>query len=125
MVEIQKLIKEIEDLNYNDEHFAKTCADIANGIKQSTTDFNFYVIMWFTDISSGKMKIHDFVTNLEQLLVHISPTKRATGTLILSTVISKLSKDFLADSELQFISGFYADRLKDNHQVNNSTTNYN
>lgn len=54
---------------------------------------------------------------LGDLLVNVSPEKRALGTSILSQVLEAIPKDALMSEQLQFICTFYADRLKDNHQV--------
>lgn len=56
---------------------------------------------------------------LGSLLVDISSEKRALGTSILSQVLEATPRDTLLNDELKFICTFYADRLKDNHQVYN------
>lgn len=73
--------------------------------------------MQFSAITEKQTTIHKIVENMGVLLVHQSPDKRELGTLILSQILEHLPNEFLSSTELHFISSFYSDRLKDNHQV--------
>lgn len=42
---------------------------------------------------------------------------REKGISALSTILSHLSKDFLNEAELRFITSFYCDRLKDHYSI--------
>ncbi|XP_015513886.2 MMS19 nucleotide excision repair protein homolog [Neodiprion lecontei] len=83
----------------NDNDLIKECQDIAS------------------DIEYGKLKLVIFVEELAPFLTDKNVTSRAQGTLALSTTLKHLSKDFLNENELNFITNFYCDRMKDQHEV--------
>lgn len=70
-------------------------------------------------ISNGQFTIVNLTEQLGELLVNVSPEKRALGISVLSQVLETIPKDTLTSEQLHFICTFYADRLKDNHQVCN------
>ncbi|XP_025830552.1 MMS19 nucleotide excision repair protein homolog [Agrilus planipennis] len=69
------------------------------------------------DICSSKLTVVDLVEQLRVLLIDTSSEKRDYGLLILTKVLNNLPTNFLNSDQIKFISSFYADRLKDHHQV--------
>lgn len=65
----------------------------------------------------GKYTILQLVEQLGTLLIHFTPDKRELGLEILTQVLEKLDDSHLSTEQLRFIATFYADRLKDHHQV--------
>lgn len=63
------------------------------------------------------MKLLSLVEELGPFLTDKNVTSRAQGTLILSTMLKQLPKDFLNEIELNFVTTFYCDRMKDNFEV--------
>lgn len=72
---------------------------------------------FFTDIESAKTDITALVENLGFALISSDVELRAKATNLLSNVIASLPKELLNDVQLNFISTFYCDRLKDHHSV--------
>lgn len=71
----------------------------------------------FSGIRTGNYTILQLVEELGSLLVDHSSLKRELGVEILTQVIEKLENRSLSADQLRFIATFYADRLKDHHQV--------
>ncbi|GLV44032.1 Mms19 [Carabus blaptoides fortunei] len=98
-IDLADIFTEISNINKYDSILSLKCASLAQEIKQK------------------KITIHVIVENLGTLLINPATEKRELGTLVLSEVLEYLPDDFLSSTELHFISTFYADRLKDHHQV--------
>lgn len=79
-------------------------------------EFEFFY-RFIQDIQNGKIKLLAFVEELGPFLTDKNPTARAQGTLALSATLRQLPKDFLNETELNFITTFYCDRMKDNFEV--------
>lgn len=117
-IDLAAIFKEISNINKYDTILSQKCASLAQGkiflINKVTLCNTFSII---TAITQKKITIHVIVENLGTLLVDPTPEKRELGTLVLSEILEYLPNDFLSSTELHFISTFYADRLKDHHQV--------
>lgn len=76
-----------------------------------------YSFVFLADVINGKVNIVTVVEQLGPMLTDLNPEQRAKGTTILSNVLEKIPSDLLSSTQLNFICTFYADRLKDHHQV--------
>ncbi|XP_037041244.1 MMS19 nucleotide excision repair protein homolog [Bradysia coprophila] len=83
----------------NGDHFSEAVRDISH------------------DIESKKTDISTLVESLGFALISTEVELRAKATNFLSTVMATLPKELLNDVQLNFISTFYCDRLKDHHSV--------
>lgn len=72
---------------------------------------------FFSDIESKETDISSLVENLGFALISTDVELRAKATNLLSTVLANLPKELLNDVQLNFISTFYCDRIKDHHSV--------
>lgn len=93
------IVEKLSTALKNDNELIKECRDIA------------------ADIENGKIKLLSFVEELGPFLTDKNVTSRAQGTLALSTTLRHLPKDFLNETELNFVTTFYCDRMKDNFEV--------
>lgn len=69
------------------------------------------------DIQSKKIDVAEFVEELGPALTSQTVEIRAKGTRMLSDTLNSLPVDFLNETQLNFITSFYCDRLKDHHSV--------
>ncbi|KAJ3643831.1 hypothetical protein Zmor_026518 [Zophobas morio] len=93
------LIEEFRQLSRESVEFTKKCALLVE------------------EINSGRLTIVQLVEQLGTLLVDVAPINRELGTWILTQVLQGLPANHFDEKQLQFICTFYADRLKDHHQV--------
>ncbi|KAK1125132.1 hypothetical protein K0M31_006471 [Melipona bicolor] len=70
-----------------------------------------------SEIQSGHAKLYAVVEELKPFVTEKDVTMREKGISALSTILSHLSKDFLNEAELRFITSFYCDRLKDHCSI--------
>ena len=75
----------------------------------------------FVEIERGHCQILSLVEELGPYLTSTDVSVRTMGVKTLSKVLSSLAKDHLDKTELQFLSNFYCDRLKDHHSIGPST----
>lgn len=75
----------------------------------------------FSDISAKRLDLTGFVEALGPFLTSTDVDVRAKTMRLLSATMSNLSTDFLNQVQLNFITTFYCDRLKDHHSVVPST----
>lgn len=67
------------------------------------------------------MDLTEFVESLGSYLTSKDVEVRAKTMKLLSTMLANLPADFLSAVQLNFLSTFYCDRLKDHHSVLPST----
>lgn len=77
----------------------------------------FFVSVHGTDIAQKKIDTVELIEALGPSLTSTDVDVRISATLLLSLVLSELADDFLSSIQLNFISTFYCDRLKDHHSV--------
>ncbi|CAF4850723.1 unnamed protein product [Pieris macdunnoughi] len=70
-----------------------------------------------TDIVSGHIDITRIVENMAGVLTHKDSENREKGMRFFTNLLKKIPQDFLTVTQINFISKFYIDRLKDNHRV--------
>ncbi|XP_015111644.1 MMS19 nucleotide excision repair protein homolog [Diachasma alloeum] len=70
-----------------------------------------------SDILAGSTKLCDVVEQLGEFLTSTDISLRENGVRSLSTIIQKLPQDFLSPQELELLTSFYCDRLKDHHSI--------
>ncbi|CAH1154680.1 unnamed protein product [Phaedon cochleariae] len=90
-------MEQFQDID--DEHFSEKCSIVAK------------------DIQRGDLTVLSLIENLGSLLTDTSATKRELGIAVLSEVLNKIPSNCLNAQELSVISSFYAEKLKDLHQV--------
>ncbi|XP_063979262.1 MMS19 nucleotide excision repair protein homolog [Diachasmimorpha longicaudata] len=83
----------------NHEDLSKVCATISS------------------DIFAGSTKLCEVVEQLGEFLTSTDVSLRENGVRSLSTIIQKLPPDFLTHQEVDLLTSFYCDRLKDHHSV--------
>lgn len=66
---------------------------------------------------SGHIDITRIVENMAGVLTHKDAENREKGMRFFTNMLKKIPQDFLTESQINFISKFYIDRLKDNHRV--------
>lgn len=71
----------------------------------------------FTDIINKQLDLSAYIENLGFALTSPKLELRIAATKLLSETISSLPNDFLNTIQLNFITQFYCDRLKDHHSV--------
>lgn len=71
----------------------------------------------FIDIGAKKLDLTEFVETLGPFLTSTDVDVRSKTMHLLSQTLNNLSCDFLTPVQLNFISTFYCDRLKDHHSV--------
>ncbi|XP_011297077.1 MMS19 nucleotide excision repair protein homolog [Fopius arisanus] len=70
-----------------------------------------------SEILRREITLCEVVEQLGELLTSTDISVRANGVLSLSTIIQKLPQDFLNPQEVQLLTSFYCDRLKDHHSI--------
>lgn len=75
----------------------------------------------FTEIQKGDIKLFNFVEGLQPLLTNTNVELRKQSIQVLSSLLASLPFDFLVEAEINFIVGFYCDRLKDHYSILPST----
>lgn len=116
-------MKDIESCLKNDE----SIADIANGLHTFSYlllfNFLFFVkiLCSFSDIIAKKLDLTGFVEACGPFLTSTNVDIRAKAMRLLSSTLVNLPTDLLNSVQLNFISTFYCDRLKDHHSVVPST----
>ncbi|GLG99516.1 MMS19 nucleotide excision repair protein-like protein [Gryllus bimaculatus] len=93
------LCDKLEEIIRTDENFVTKSSDIA------------------TDVICSKLKLVTLVERLGGVLTDANPDIRRRGTEVLAEVLQSLPKDFLNETELNFISAFFVDRLIDHYFV--------
>lgn len=78
---------------------------------------NLTIFVLILDIQSKKIDVAEFVEELGPALTSQTVEIRAKGTRMLSDTLNSLPVDFLNETQLNFITSFYCDRLKDHHSV--------
>lgn len=73
--------------------------------------------MSLPDIVEKKVEIVELIEALGPSLTSTDVELRVKATQLLSQVLAELPADFLSTVQLNFISTFYCDRLKDHHSV--------
>ncbi|KAL0109927.1 hypothetical protein PUN28_013521 [Cardiocondyla obscurior] len=76
-----------------------------------------------SEIELGSMKLCTFVETLSTYMTDQNVLTREKGVMALSLVMSQLPKDYLIESELNFIVTFYCDRMKDHYSIIPSVLN--
>lgn len=76
---------------------------------------------FIAEIASGRSKVHSVVEELGVYLTNIDVSIRGNGVKTLSLVIANLPKDYLSETEVQLLTAFYCDRLKDHHSIGPAT----
>lgn len=71
----------------------------------------------FLDVQSSKLTILDVIQRLSCLLLDLSVPKRDVGVLLLSQTLHNLESGNLNPEELSVLSSYFAEKLKDHHQV--------
>ncbi|OAD54066.1 MMS19 nucleotide excision repair protein like protein, partial [Eufriesea mexicana] len=69
------------------------------------------------EIQSGYAKLYAVVEELGTFLTEKDVKLREKGICALSTILFHLPKDFLNENELDFMTSFYCDRLKEHHNI--------
>ncbi|KAK7867176.1 hypothetical protein R5R35_008373 [Gryllus longicercus] len=93
------LCDKLEEIIRTDENFVTKSSDIA------------------TDVICSKLKLVTLVERLGGVLTDTNPDIRRRGTEVLAEVLQSLPKDFLNETELNYISAFFVDRLIDHYLV--------
>lgn len=75
----------------------------------------------FSDIGAKQLDLTGFVEALGPFLTSTDVDVRAKTMRLLSATLANISIDFLNSVQLNFITTFYCDRLKDHHSVVPST----
>ncbi|XP_038214057.1 MMS19 nucleotide excision repair protein homolog [Zerene cesonia] len=70
-----------------------------------------------TDIVSGYLDITKIVENMGGALTNKDAANREKGMRFFTKILKELPRDYLSEVQINFISKFYIDRLKDNHRV--------
>ncbi|XP_028166780.1 MMS19 nucleotide excision repair protein homolog [Ostrinia furnacalis] len=70
-----------------------------------------------SDIMSGRLDVVQLVENMGGALTNKEPENREKGMRFFTKILKELPHDFLTETQINFISKFYVDRLKDNHRV--------
>nr|CAH7735477.1 unnamed protein product [Callosobruchus chinensis] len=83
----------------DDEKFKYKCSEIAQ------------------EITKGNASIVDLIEHLGSYLTNPDHAEREKGVLALTVVLENLQTDFLNKQQIQVIVRFYADKLKDHHQM--------
>lgn len=78
-------------------------------------------IFLFVEIKKGNVKLFNFIEGLQPLLTNTNVELRKQSIQALSSLLDSLPVDFLLEAEINFIVGFYCDRLKDHYSVLPST----
>lgn len=71
----------------------------------------------FADIANKRTDVAELVEKLGPTLTSPDAETRAKGMHLLSSVLTDLPADALNSTQLNFVSTFYCDRLKDHHSV--------
>lgn len=103
------------------EYFVKVL-DIFLGIYAKFTNFVVFsifpsTIIFIPDIQSKRFDITGFVELLGPYLTSTEVGTRANAVKLLSLTLSELPVDFLSAVQLNFITTFFCDRLKDHHSI--------
>lgn len=125
-------MKDIESCLKDDDTIVSSATDFAKGLENICFLCSISVdyFMWplihsydlsFTDIGAKKLDLTEFVEALGPFLTSSEVDVRCKTMHLLSQAITNLSSDFLTIVQLNFISTFYCDRLKDHHTVVPST----
>ena len=69
------------------------------------------------EIVAGSYDLSQLVEEMGFALTSTTVDLRVKGTKYLSVILSLLPRDFLNAKQLEFLTTFYADRLKDHHSV--------
>ncbi|CAH2047442.1 unnamed protein product, partial [Iphiclides podalirius] len=70
-----------------------------------------------TDIISDRLDITKIVENMAGVLTSKEVDNREKGMRFFTKLLKEIPKDYLTEMQINFISKFYTDRLKDNHKV--------
>ncbi|CAH0553764.1 unnamed protein product [Brassicogethes aeneus] len=87
------------------------------GLDLDTEDFKEICLKLIADVDSNKINLFMLTENLEYLLTNPMPCKRKLGIAIITHVLENIKSDSLNTQQLGLICKFYADRLKDLHDV--------
>ncbi|KAK5650756.1 hypothetical protein RI129_001785 [Pyrocoelia pectoralis] len=93
------LVEQFHNLNKDDAEFLKKCLKLVE------------------DINQGSSTFLQLIEQLKGLLIDPVPTNREYGMQILTQVLEEISHNQITPTQLHFVSDFYAERLKDHHQV--------
>ncbi|XP_055607018.1 MMS19 nucleotide excision repair protein [Uranotaenia lowii] len=69
------------------------------------------------DLTDNKLSLAEFVEELGPGLTHEDNVIRMKTTLLLSNVLTKLPSNLLNENQMEFLTMFYCDRMKDHHSV--------
>ncbi|XP_057321632.1 MMS19 nucleotide excision repair protein [Microplitis mediator] len=95
---VEKLRVAFDDDN-NDSKLNKICTDIAK------------------DIENGKIKLFQVIEQLGGFLTSKDVNIRENGIKSVTIILDKINKNYLNEQEVELLSSFYCDRLKDHHSV--------
>lgn len=74
-------------------------------------------IISFVDLNNKKHDISEIVEELGPALTSTETDVRLKGTKFLSDILKGLPVDLLTATQLNFITTFYCDRMKDHHSI--------
>ncbi|XP_060524576.1 MMS19 nucleotide excision repair protein homolog [Cylas formicarius] len=98
--DFQYLDKEkLKNLEKDDSNFPKLCATA------------------LSDIQLEKLTVLNLVELISDLLTNQSYIKRELGLSILTYILQNLNKDFLTSDQLQVLSSYFSEKLRDHHQL--------
>uniref|UniRef100_A0A1Y1KNK2 MMS19 nucleotide excision repair protein n=1 Tax=Photinus pyralis TaxID=7054 RepID=A0A1Y1KNK2_PHOPY len=95
----KNLKDEFENLNKDDPDFSKKCSKLIK------------------DINEGLCTILQLTEQLKGLLVDPVPVNREIGVHVLTMVLEEISHERISVAQINVMCDFYADKLKDHHQI--------
>lgn len=69
------------------------------------------------DIVAQKLDITKLVENMGKVLTNSEATNRLKGMRFFTKILKEMPKNYLTEIQVNFISKFYIDRLKDHHSI--------
>ncbi|XP_043268206.1 MMS19 nucleotide excision repair protein [Venturia canescens] len=103
---------------------SNTIAALVKKLSQDFGDHNTLIVTCqdiALEIQTGRCKIHSIVKDLGQYLTNTDFKIRINGVKALSLILEYLPHDYLNESEVELLSAFYCDRLKDHHSIGPAT----
>lgn len=125
-------MEDIEKCLKDDETISKAAKKFANGlytvfvyclfVDPSTSrldhlNASLFSLFLHVDIAQKKIDTVKLIEALGPSLTSTDVELRVKATQLLSLVLAEMPADFLSSVQLNFISTFYCDRLKDHHSV--------
>lgn len=115
-------MQDLKDCLVSDESISSSVEEIANGLCVislfiKTSLFQIFSLYSLSDIKNGRVDLVEFVEKLGPFLTATDIEERSRAMNLLSSTLKQIPADFLSSAQLNFISTFYCDRLKDHHSI--------